>query len=255
MSSALPAGVGAALVTVFDPAGEVDAKATADLAAQLAETGLVSFLVAGTTGEAGSLSLKERADLVRAVRAALPAGVAVLAGAGAPSTRQAVEITTAVCDAGADAVLALSPPGSADPRPYYEALAKTAGSTPLLAYHYPFASAPGIGVDTLAGLPVAGIKDSSGDIGRLYDELETFPGAIYTGAHSLTLVAGALGCAGALLAVANVYPELAIKAFGGDGAAQRALVVAGSALTKERLTSLKIGVAQRFGTSATVRMG
>jgi 4-hydroxy-tetrahydrodipicolinate synthase len=254
MASALAPGVGVALVTLFDAAGELDAPATADLAIQLVSAGVRSVLVAGTTGEAGALSTAERASLVGAVRDALPADVPVLAGSGAPSARQAVELTRAVLDAGADAVLALSPPGSADPQPYYEQVAEAAGHAAVFAYHFPFMSGPGIPVDVLAGLPVAGVKDSSGDIGRLYDEVETFPGLLYTGAASLTLMAGALHCAGALLAIANLCPELSVQAFDGDADAQRRIVAESSRVASGRLQGLKTAVAARFGTSAMTRM-
>jgi 4-hydroxy-tetrahydrodipicolinate synthase len=254
MASALAPGVGVALVTLFDADGGLDAPATADLATQLAAAGMRSVLVAGTTGEAGALNTAERASLVRAVRDALPADVPVLAGSGAPSARQAVELTRAVLDAGADAVLALSPPGSADPRPYYEKLAEAAGQSPVFAYHFPFMSGPGIPVDVLAELPVAGVKDSSGDIMRLYAELETFPGLLYTGAAGLTLMAGALHCAGALLAIANLYPELSIQAFDGDADAQRHIVNESNRLAPSRLQGLKAAVSARFNTSAMTRM-
>jgi 4-hydroxy-tetrahydrodipicolinate synthase len=254
MASALAPGVGVALVTLFDADGELDAPATADLAAQLVATGVRSVLVAGTTGEAGALSIAERASLVRAIRDALPADVTVLAGSGAPSARQAVDLTRAVLDAGADSVLALSPPGSSDPRPYYEQVAAAAGESLVYAYNFPFMSGPGIPVDVLAQLPVAGVKDSSGDIMRLYAELETFPGAIYTGAASLTLMAGALHCAGALLAIANLYPELSIQAFDGDAVAQRRIVAESNRLAPSRLQGLKAAVSARFGTSAMTRM-
>jgi 4-hydroxy-tetrahydrodipicolinate synthase len=254
MAIALAPGVGVALLTLFDADGGLDARATADLAAQLVAAGVRSVLVAGTTGEAGALSTAERKTLVRAVRDALPTDVPVLAGSGAPSARQAVELTRTVIDAGADAVLALSPPGSADPRPYYEQVAEAAGEVPVFAYHFPFMSGPGIPVDVLAELPVAGVKDSSGDLMRLYQEVETFPGSIYTGAASLALMAGALQCAGALLAIANFCPELSVKAFDGDADAQRRIVAESSRLAPSRLQGLKTAVSARFGTSAMTRM-
>jgi 4-hydroxy-tetrahydrodipicolinate synthase len=252
--SELGPGVGVALVTLFDADGELDVPATADLATQLVASGMRSVLVAGTTGEAASLSIAERTRLVRGVRESLPADVPLLAGSGAPSTRQAVELTGAVLDAGADAVLALSPPGSANPRAYYERVVETAGKAQVFAYHFPFVSGPGIPVNVLADLPVAGVKDSSADIERLYEEIETLPGSIYTGAASLTLMAGALHCAGALLAIANVYPELSTRAFEGDAEAQRRIVAESKRLPGGRLQGLKVAVSARFGTSAMTRM-
>ena len=119
-------GVGVALVTLFRDDGALDAPATADLAARLVGLGVRCVLVAGTTGEAAALTAEERDALVGAVRAALPAEVPVLAGTGAPTGRQAAELTERAFAAGADAVLALSPPGVSDPRRYYETLAEAA---------------------------------------------------------------------------------------------------------------------------------
>jgi 4-hydroxy-tetrahydrodipicolinate synthase len=248
-------GIGVALVTVFDAAGNLDAAATAHLARDLVELGVRSVLVAGTTGEAAALEPAERARVVTAVKEALPADVAVIAGAGAASARQAATLTRTVLDAGADAVLALSPPQSSDPRPYYEQVAQAAGASPLLAYHFPAASAPGLAVSALADLPVVGLKDSSGDLPRLYEELESFDGWVYTGSANLVLMAGALRCAGAILAIANLHPELAIAAFSGDGEAQRQLAVVAKETSRKWPQGLKDEVAGRFGLSPTCRMG
>src|SRR6185312_9763399 len=141
--AALFSGVGVALVTLFDDGANLDAPATADLAARLADLGVRAMLVAGTTGEAATLTPEERTQIVEAVRAAVPASVPVIGGGGAPSGRQAAVLTERVFDAGADAALVLSPPGVADPRPYYDRVAKAAAARPLLAYHFPAASSPG----------------------------------------------------------------------------------------------------------------
>src|SRR5438270_8489095 len=103
-------GVGVALVTLFRDDGALDAPATGELAARLAELGVRCVLVAGTTGEAAALTPDERDELVAAVRATLPADVPVLAGTGAPTGRQAAALTERAFGAGADAVLVLSPP-------------------------------------------------------------------------------------------------------------------------------------------------
>jgi 4-hydroxy-tetrahydrodipicolinate synthase len=248
-------GVGVALVTLFDDDGGLDAPATARLAAQLADLGVRAVLVAGTTGEAATLSPDERSTLIGAVRAALPAGVPVLAGTGAPSGRQAADLTERAFDAGADAALALSPHGVADPRAYYDRVAKAAGSRPLLAYHFPVASSPGVPVEVLPELPVTGIKDSSGDPSRLLHELEVFGGDLYTGSASLVTMCGAVGGAGALLAVANAQPELAAAAFAGDGAAQLRLATSERAAKVAFPAGIKRLVAERFGVSAVARVG
>lgn len=248
-------GVGVALVSLFDDDGGLDTAATADLATRLVDHGMRAVLVAGTTGEAMSLSAQERSDLVTAVRAAVPADVPVLAGTGAATGAQAAHLTTRAFDAGADAALVLSPPAVADPRRYYDTVAKAVAGGPVLAYHFPFASAPGIEVEWLADLPVSGLKDSSGDAERLLYEVESFGGDIYIGSTTLLTMGGAMGVSGAILMLANAEPERCIAAFGGDGAAQAALAGPHRAVMTGFPAGIKRLVAERFGVSAAARVG
>lgn len=229
-------GVGVALVTIFDSTGAVDPAATATLAADLASLGMRAILVAGTTGEAGMLTIEERGTLIRAVRNAVRADVPVLAGTGAVTTEDSVGLTKAAVVAGADAVLAFPPPAgdveratsdvtsySAGVAEHYGAVAAAAEGRPVFAYHVPWISAPGVPVRDLPELPIAGIKDSSGSADRLLDELANYAGATYVGSSALLSLAGPMGGAGAILALANVEPERCIQAFAGDAAVQRDL--------------------------------
>ena len=203
MTEPLFSGVGVALATLFDEGGEVDAKATAAHAATLADLGVRAVVVAGSTGEAAALTAGERISLLTEIRRAVPAGVPVIAGTGAPSARQAAALTRDARDAGADAVLALCPPRSTDPRPYYEAVAEAAGDLPALAYHFPQTSPPGIPVEALADLPIQGLKDSSADPERLLAELEVFQRPLWVGAAVLLLMAGSLATRGSLAAAGS----------------------------------------------------
>ena len=255
MTRPLFTGVGVALVTLFDDDGEVDAKATAEHAARLAELGMRAVVVAGSTGEAASLTDAERISLLTEVRQAVPSGTPVLAGTGAPARRQAVALTRAAADHGADGVLVLSPPGGVNLRRYYEVVAAAAGDVPVLAYNYPKVSPPGVPVELLNELPIQGLKDSSGDPGRLLDELTGFSGWLYVGSATLIAMAGPLGCAGAVLALANAEPERCAAAFAGDPGAQLELVQAHRASRRDFPHGLKELVADRFGTSRAARLG
>jgi 4-hydroxy-tetrahydrodipicolinate synthase len=248
-------GVGVAIVTLFDDRGDLDAPATADLAARLVEAGVRAVVVAGSTGEAAALSANERVTLLDAVRAGVPASTPVVAGTGAPSARQAVAFTEAAVDHGADAVLALSPPGAADPRSYYDAVAKAAGASPVLAYHFPALSPPGIRLELLSDLPVAGCKDSSGDPNRLLATLAAYRNPLYVGSSALLALAGPLGCAGAIVALANAQPERCAAAFAGDAAAQLALADAHAESNRDFPAGVKALTARRFGTSSVTRLG
>lgn len=256
MTAAVPVfhGLGAALITLFDDRGEVDAAATAGFATRLIESGVAALLVAGTTGEGDALAAAERAKLVEAVRDAVGPGVAVLAGTGVASRAESAALAVHARDAGADAAVARSPAGVADPRDYYRAIADAAGDFPVLAYHFPAVAPPGIPLEHLAELPVAGLKDSSGDPKRLLTTLERVDYPVYPGSSWLAALAGAVGCPGAILAIANLEPARAAAALAGDGDAQRELTAASEA-AGGGVAGLKALVAERFGVSAATRVG
>lgn len=247
-------GVGVALVTLFDDAGEVDYAGTAGHAAQLADLGVRAVIVAGTAGEVDALEDAERLRLFDAVRSAVPV-VPVIAGTGAASTRQARLLTRAARDTGVDAVLARSPRGVPDPTGYYRAVADAAGELPVLAYHFPDVAPPGIPLDILDALPVSGCKDSSGDMERMLATLDRWVGDLYVGSDSLLLPAGQLGCAGAILALANAEPELCAAAFDGEAQAQQRLTPSHLAAGEDFPGGIKRLVAERFGASGATRMG
>lgn len=247
-------GTGVALVTFFDAAGALDAPATARHAAHLVERGVRGVVVAGSTGEAAALDADERSALLAAVREAVGGRVPVLAGTGAPSARQAVALSQRAAGEGADALLVLSPPGTDDPRPFYEAVVE-AVDVPVLAYHYPTASAPGIAVDLLPELPVAGIKDSTGDAARLAVELDEVGDGVYTGSAALLLQAKAMGCSGSILALANIDPEGCARAWDGDGPCQRELVNGHRPGALAGIGGLKRALNALYGTSTVTRLG
>jgi 4-hydroxy-tetrahydrodipicolinate synthase len=245
--------VGVALLTLFDADGELLVGATAEHAAGLATLGVRAIVVAGTTGEAAALAPEERDELVAAVREAVPRDVPVLAGTGAPTGAEALDLTRAAAAAGADAALVLSPAAVADPSGYYEQVAAGAGDLPLLAYHFPLASPPGIPVELLPGLPVRGVKDSSGDAERLAFLIDRYDGDTYVGSPTLLALAGPLGATGAILALANLEPERCVAAWAGDLDAQRALLATHLATSEAFPRVLKERVAERFGTPTGVR--
>ena len=245
-------GVGVALATLFDADLAVDVDATRDHAVRLVEAGMQAVIVAGSTGEASALDHEERRALITAVKEAVT--VPVIAGSGAPSSRQAVTLSLDALAAGADALLVLSPPGAADPLPYYASVRAAVPDTPLLGYHFPNVSAPGIAVDALPGLPVDGCKDSSGDANRLLATLEVFDRPLYTGSSAVLSLAGPIGCTGAILGLANVEPEGCIAAFAGDGAAQRALAPSHLEMGRAFPAALKGLMAARWGTAEHRRL-
>jgi dihydrodipicolinate synthase/N-acetylneuraminate lyase len=246
-------GVAAALVTFFDEHGHVDHEATAKHAVHLATRGVRAVVVAGSTGEASHLSMKERLQLFKAVKAAVPAHVPVILGTGDLSAGVSVpSLTQRAKEAGADAAIVLSP-RHGDVREFYGEVVGAAGSMPVLAYHWPKVSPPGITMEDLKALRVAGVKDSTGDTERLLEMLACFHKPIYTGNASVVAYAGMLGCTGAILAAANLEPELSADAFAGSVAAQKDLLFAHRIVSQYGIKGIKEELARKFGTSTVCR--
>jgi 4-hydroxy-tetrahydrodipicolinate synthase len=131
---------------------------------------------------------------------------------------------------------------------------RAAAGVPVLAYHIPWISAPGVPVGALANLPIAGLKDSAGDPDRLLAEIAHYPGCTYVGSSALLALAGPLGGTGAILAVANAEPELCCAAFAGDAQAQHKLIDVHLAVREGGVPALKRILAERRGTVALSRV-
>jgi len=100
---------------------------------------------------------------------------------------------------------------------------------------------------------VAGVKDSSGDPDRLLDELAHYPGATYVGSSAVLALAGPMGAAGAILALANVEPERCVAAFAGDARAQFELADRHLDARRGGVAALKALLAADRGTSEGLR--
>ena len=179
----------------------------------------------------------------------------VLAGTGAPSARQAVALSQRAAAEGADALLVLSPPGTDDPRPYYDAVgtaASTCRSSPTTSRPR---RRPGSPSTCCASCRWSGVKDSTGDPARLAVEIDQVRRPASTpAAPPLLLQARAMGASGAILALANVDPDGCIRAWDGDGACQRELVNGHRAGALAGIAGLKRALAGLHGTSLATRL-
>ena len=246
-------GIAVALVTFFDEHGHVDNAATARHAEHLAGRGVRAVVVAGTTGEAAHLAIKERLQLFDAVRAAVPTHIPVLLGTGNLAAGVSVtKMTKMAADHGAAAALVLSP-SRGDVREFYGEAVAAAGSMPVLGYHNPAVSEPGITMEELRAVKCHGIKDSTGDAERIIDLVSWYKGWIYTGTATMVTFSGMLGCTGAILAAANLEPELCADAFAGSIAAQKALIHAHKIVAHEGVKGIKQELARKFNTSTACR--
>ncbi len=213
-------GVFPALVTPFDRDEEVDEGAFRGLIRQVIDhvDGLVPC---GTTGEFPYLSVEEHKRLIE-IAVEESRGKPVIAGTGAPSTRQAIELAENAREAGASACLVVTPyylhPSDKGVYQHFYELAK-AVDIPILLYNIPQvvgAYLPRTVVEDLADIDnIVGLKDSSGNLTYTMEVLEMVQGRIdvFIGHDEVVLPALAGGCSGMILASANVFPEVWQRVF------------------------------------------
>ena len=129
-----------AIVTPFDQSGAVDEQSFVALMGYVAANGSDGFVVAGTTGEASTLSEREHLNLIELAVAERPAGKTMIAGTGTNDTAQAVNLTERATALGADAMLVVTPyynrPSRLGLLRHYEAVA-AATDKPIILYNIP----------------------------------------------------------------------------------------------------------------------
>jgi 4-hydroxy-tetrahydrodipicolinate synthase len=198
-------GVLTAMVTPFAGDRSVDEAAARRLARHLVEHGSHGLVLAGTTGESPTLDDEEKLSLLRAVRDELGSEVLIICGTGSNDTRHSERLSAAAADAGADAVLAVTPyyskPNFAGIRAHYEAVAMAAG-IPVLLYNIPSRVVVNLSPEQLAELaqienivavkqanddelqPIDGLRVLAGNDGTFLRTLEMGePGGILVAAH------------------------------------------------------------------------
>jgi 4-hydroxy-2-oxoglutarate aldolase len=217
-------GVLPPIPTPFDEYGQLDLEGLRTNIGRWNETGLAGYVALGTNGEAPLLDADEAVAVIRTVRQAMAPGMSLIAGTGRESTSATVATCLAAAEAGADAVLAITPwyykramAGEALRR-HYEAVAE-ASPVPVLLYNMPANSGVNIPVSTVAELArhpnIVGIKDSAGDIGQLSDIVRSTPQgfAVMCGNAGAFLPSLLLGTAGGILALANVAPRQTVALY------------------------------------------
>jgi 4-hydroxy-tetrahydrodipicolinate synthase len=208
-------GAATALITPFSD-GKVDFAAFEKLIEFQIENGIGALVVAGTTGEAPTLSDNEhRALIAFAVRAA--AGrVPVIAGTGSNDTAHAIDMSKYACRVGCDALLLVTPYyNRATPKGLSESYLKIADETdrPIILYNVP--SRTGVWLSAAALRPLAShprivaIKEASGDIGfasRITAEFgDSF--TLYSGNDDITVPMMSIGGRGIISVLSNIFPR------------------------------------------------
>jgi 4-hydroxy-tetrahydrodipicolinate synthase len=183
-----------AIVTPFGEGLRVNEGAFVALMRHLSENGSDGFVVAGTTGEAATLTAEEQLALIGLAVAERPVGASIVAGTGTNDTRQAVYLTERATELGVDAVLSVTPyynrPSRLGLRRHYEAVA-AATDKPVLLYNIPSRTGTNVPPDLLAELAqidgIEGLKQANADELRLIDGLALYAGDDGTFARTLDM--------------------------------------------------------------------
>ena len=220
-------GVCTALVTPFSD-GEVDYSTFRRLIDRQLDAGIDAICVAGTTGEAATLSDGERDRLLAVALEGVDGRIPVIAGVGSNSTTRAVALARRALAGGADAALAVAPyynRGTNDGIiKHYHAIADA--GLPVIVYNVPGRTGVDLSVDSYRRIAVhpgiAGVKEAGEGYDRLSDYFAAFGDSLplYTGCDAAILPAVALGASGAVSVISNLFPgetrELYLAAARGD---------------------------------------
>jgi 4-hydroxy-tetrahydrodipicolinate synthase len=172
-----------AIVTPFDERNRVNEESFVALLRHLAENGSDGFVVAGTTGEASTLSEEEQLGLIGLAVAERPEGKSIIAGTGTNDTRQAVHLTERATELGVDAVLSVTPYYNRPSPPglirHYQAVA-SATDKPTLLYNIPSRTGTNIPPELLAELAqidgITGVKQANPDELQPIEGLDVYAG-------------------------------------------------------------------------------
>lgn len=225
-----------AIVTPMDEEGGLDLDRFRSLLDFHIDQGTDGIVVVGTTGESPTVDFDEHHLLMRTAVDHVAGRIPVIAGTGANSTREAIDLSIYAKNAGVDACLSVAPyynkPTQEGLYQHFKAIAE-AVDIPHILYNVPGRTVADIHNNTalrLAQIPnITGIKDATGDIGRGSDLLLRAPPgfSIYSGDDVSALALLLLGAHGVISVTANVAPkmmhEICIAAFSGDLNTARAL--------------------------------
>jgi 4-hydroxy-tetrahydrodipicolinate synthase len=262
-----PEGILPALVTPFTDDGKaVDEQRLRTLVDHCIELGVHGVVPCGTTGEFVNLSDEEKKRVIKIVVDEVNGRVPVIAGTGASGTDEAVEMTEYAKDVGATAALVVTPfylkPADRGIYEHYYTIANKV-DLPIILYNIPQCTGlplPWQMVEDLAQIPnIVGVKDSSGQLSFILAVLEKVRDkiSVLCGHDEVVVAALAAGCSGAILASANVIPDIWIQMYNyvkkGELQQARELqykvqkiarIIAGSGAvgTKEALKMMKIKV-------------
>ncbi|TNF91403.1 MAG: 4-hydroxy-tetrahydrodipicolinate synthase [Gammaproteobacteria bacterium] len=205
-----------ALVTPMARNGDVDNAALDKLIEFHIEQSTDAIVAVGTTGESATLNYDEHIGVIRQVVDRVNGRIPVIAGTGANSTQEAIELTQGAKGAGANACLLVTPyynkPTQEGLYLHHKAIAE-AVDIPQLLYNVPGRTACDMSVETTARLAeidnIVGIKDATGDMERAQQILEACGDklTLFSGDDATAMNQILLGGKGVISVTANVAPQ------------------------------------------------
>jgi 4-hydroxy-tetrahydrodipicolinate synthase len=224
-----------ALITPFRD-GAVDERALRELVEWQIQSGIDGLVPCGSTGESATLSHAEHERVIKITVEQTRKRVPVVAGTGSNATAEAIRLTAAAREMGADGALLISPyynkPTQDGIYKHYKMIAANV-DLPLIVYNIPGRTASNIAPETFARMTevknIVGVKEASGSMDQCSDMIRLCGDrlAILSGDDALTLPLMALGGKGVISTTSNVVPremhDLAAAAGAGDFARAREL--------------------------------
>lgn len=222
-------GVYTALVTPFKD-GQVDWQCLRKLVEFQVQGNVAGIVPVGTTGESPTLSCKEHLKVIETVIEVANGRCQIIAGTGANSTEEAIELTIEAKKLGADATLQVSPyynkPTQEGLYRHFSVIADKVG-LPVMLYNVPGRSGVAIAETTVARLSknpkIVAIKEAAGSVDRVSAILDLCNIAVLSGDDSLTLPMMSVGATGVVSVASNLIPaELTemVEAYANGNAAE-----------------------------------
>lgn len=215
-------GVIPAMATPFRDDYSLDEARARELIEWYLECGVHGISVAGSQGEFFALDDDERLRLIRIAVETIRGRVPLYAGTGAVTTRDAIRVTRAAEELGADLALVITPyfvqPSQDELVQHYQAIAR-ATRLPLMLYNNPPRTSVNVLPGTLARCMevgnVVGIKDSSGDLTQSVEYLlqAPRPALLFSGRDTVALAMMMHGAQGTISPAANAFPRLMVRLY------------------------------------------
>lgn len=226
-------GAYTAIVTPFNRNGSVDFGKLRELIELQIKNGIDGIVPVGTTGESPTLDVKEHEQVIETTIAAVNKRIKVVAGTGANSTSEALELTRHAKNAGADATLQVTPyynkPNATGLVRHFSAVADL--GLPTVLYNIPGRTGREIPMETVVELAkhpnIVAIKEAGGSVDRVSQIVTRCRLEVLSGDDSLTLPMMSVGGVGVISVASNVAPkavaDMVHAALRGDFAAARKL--------------------------------